>query len=140
MTLVQDSVGKQAASTVENAANVIDLKQYKDITINSGETAYYSKLREDLNQIREMNNMEYLFTMSREKTDNGYDYYYMVDGMPLNSDDASELGEKEENADSYLAMQRAFETGKVEFEMTNDDEYGALISVFSPLKAKQEKY
>ena len=136
MTLVQDSVGKQAASTVENAANVIDLKQYKDITINSGETAYYSKLREDLNQIREMNNMEYLFTMSREKTDNGYDYYYMVDGMPLNSDDASELGEKEENADSYLAMQRAFETGKVEFEMTNDDEYGALISVFSPIKSE----
>lgn len=135
MNLVQNSVGKQASSTVENAIKVIDLNQYKNITINSGETDYYVKLREELNQIREMNNMEYLFTMSRVKNGDGYDYYYMVDGKPLNSEDVSKLGEKEENADSYIAMKRAFETGKVEFEITNDADYGALISVFAPIKS-----
>ena len=131
MTLVKDSIGKQVSSTVENAAKVIDLHEYTQIDT---ETDYYYTLREQLNQIRELNNMEYLFTMSREKMDSGYDYYYVVDGMPLDSEDASGLGEKEENADIYPGMERAFESGKVEFEMTNDEDYGALISVFAPIK------
>ena len=136
MTLVKDSVGNQASRTVENAIKVIDLNQYNDLTISSSKTDYYFKLREELNQIRQLNNMEYLFTMSRVKKDSGYDYYYMVDGMPLDSEEASELGEKEENADSYPGMRRVFESGKVEFEITNDEDYGALISVFAPIKSE----
>ncbi len=131
MTLVKDSIGKQVSNTVENAAKVIDLQEYMQMDT---ETDYYYTLREQLNQIRELNNMKYLFTMSREKTDNEFNYYYVVDGMPLDNEDASVLGEKEENANSYPGMARAFETGQVEFEMTNDADYGALISVFAPIK------
>lgn len=137
LTLVKNSVGKQASSTVENAIRVIDPNQYQNLTIDMGETDYYLELREELDQIREMNNMEYLYTISRVESDSGeYDYYYMVDGMPLNTEDASALGEKEENADSYPAMKRVFETGKVEYEISNDPDYGALISVFAPIKSE----
>ncbi|MFJ8237864.1 methyl-accepting chemotaxis protein [Ureibacillus sp. NPDC094379] len=137
MTLVKNSVGKQASSIVENTIKVIDPNQYEQLTIVMGETDYYLELREELNEIREMNNMEYLFTMSRvDSNSGGYDYYYMVDGMPLNTEDASALGEEEENADTYPAMKRVFETGKVEYEMTNDPDYGALISVFAPIKSE----
>ncbi|MFC7686309.1 methyl-accepting chemotaxis protein [Ureibacillus sp. GCM10028918] len=131
VNLVKDSVGKQVAGMVENVVEVIELKKYKEISIDSGETDYYYELREKLNEIREMNNIVYLFTMAREQKNDEYEYYYVVDG--LDSEDASEIGEVEENASTYKAMIDAFETGGTEFEMSND-QYGSLISVFAPIK------
>lgn len=137
MALVKESVGQQTSSIVENTSKIIDMDRYEKITIHSGKTDYYIELRKELNKIREMNNMEYLYTMSRAKNNNGYDYYYMVDGMPAGSKHASELGEKEDNIDEFPAIKRAFETGKVEFEISKDSEYGEFISIYAPLKNKK---
>ncbi|MDN4493229.1 methyl-accepting chemotaxis protein [Ureibacillus aquaedulcis] len=131
MNLVKDSVGEQVTGMVENVVEVIDLEKYKEISIDSVQTDYYDELRETLNRIREMNNITYLFTMAREQKNGDYEYYYVVDG--LDKEDASEVGEVEESADTYKAMMDAFETGEPEFEMTSD-EYGSLISVFAPIK------
>lgn len=131
MNLVKDSVGNQVAGMVENVVEVIELEKYKEISNDSEETDYYYELREKLNEIREMNNIVYLFTMSREQKNDEYEYYYVVDGQV--SEDASKLGEVEENASTYKAMIGAFENGDTEFEMTND-QYGSLISVFTPIK------
>lgn len=131
MNLVKDSVGKQAVGMVENVVEIIDLEKYKEISIDSGETDYYYELKEKLNEIREMNNIVYLFTMERQLKNDEYEYYYVVDG--LDTEDASELGEVEESASTYKAMVDAFETGDTEFEISND-QYGSLISVFTPIK------
>lgn len=131
MILVKDSVGEQVAGMVENVVEVIDLKRYKEISIDSVPPDYYDELKEQLNEIREMNNIVYLFTMAREQKNGGYEYYYVVDG--LDTENASEIGEVEENAGTYKAMTDAFESGNTEFEMTND-KYGSLISVFAPIK------
>jgi methyl-accepting chemotaxis protein len=92
--LVKDSVGKQESRIVQQAVSIIDIGRYEKITVESGENEYYRELRERLNNLREMNGMTYLYTMAREKNGDTYDYYYVVDGMPLDSDDASALGEK----------------------------------------------
>lgn len=115
MNLVKESVGKQASTIVENVTKVINAEQYMELDIASSETSYYIELREELNKIREMNEMTYLYTMKRVENGAGYDYYYMVDGMPLGSEDASALGEKEESVDEFPSMKRVFETGHVEY-------------------------
>ncbi|MBS4201750.1 methyl-accepting chemotaxis protein [Bacillus sp. FJAT-49732] len=136
MDFVKESVGKQASNTIEKATNVIDMERYKELNINSSETGYYSELREELNKIRELNQMVYLYTMTRVQNGNGYDYYYLVDGEPIGSEDASELGEKEESASTFPALERAFETGNVEYEISKDPGYGPLISVYVPIKTE----
>ena len=35
--------------------------------------------------------------MGRNQTANGYDYFYMVDGLPVGDDNESLLGEKEDS-------------------------------------------
>ena len=132
--LVKDSVGKQESRIVEQAVSMIDIGRYEKITVDSGENEYYRELRERLNNLREMNGMTYLYTMAREKNGDTYDYYCVVDGMPLDSDDASALGEKEEMIDYYPEMKRVFETGETEYQLSNDEEYGALISIYTPIK------
>ncbi|MCR2822279.1 methyl-accepting chemotaxis protein [Lederbergia panacisoli] len=136
MDFVKESVGKQASKIVEKATTVIDIDRYKELSIDSTETGYYSELREELNKIRELNQLEYLYTMTRVQNVSSYDYYYLVDGQPIGSEDASELGEKEESASTFPALKRAFVTGNVEYEISKDPDYGPLISVYVPIKTE----
>ncbi|MBS4196711.1 methyl-accepting chemotaxis protein [Lederbergia citri] len=136
MDFVKESVGEQASKIVEKATTVIDIDRYKELSIDSPETSYYGELREELNKIRELNQLEYLYTMTRVQNGSNYDYYYLVDGQPIGSEDASVLGEKEEGASSFPALRRAFETGNVEYEISKDPEYGPLISVYVPIKTE----
>lgn len=132
--LINDTVSNQATSIAEQAIKAIDLNEYKNITLESGEISYYHELREKLNEIREANGVTYLYTMAREKTENGYDYFYMVDGMPKGSEDASSLGDKEEAIDEFPYLVKAFETGKTQVEMSETEEYGALATAYVPIK------
>ncbi|MEH7440691.1 methyl-accepting chemotaxis protein [Bacillus sp. JJ1122] len=133
-TLVEEAVSQQISGISKRAANLINIKDYKKI-VESGETAYYKELRSQMNEIREANGLTYLYTMKREKSGDGYRYYYVVDGMPLNSKDASQIGDEEKGIEEYPAIVRAFETGKPEMEMTNTEEYGGLVSAYVPIKS-----
>jgi methyl-accepting chemotaxis protein len=134
-TLVEETVSQQASGISQRAANLINLKEYQGI-LESGETAYYKELRSQMNEIREANGLTYIYTMKREKSGDGYRYYYIVDGMPENSEDASQIGDEEKGIDEYPAIVRAFETGKPEMEMTNTEEYGGLVSAYAPIKSE----
>ena len=134
--VITSSLGDQALSISENAVKVIDLDQYKEISLDSGETDYYYELREHLNDIRETNGLVYLYTMSRQEKDGKYEYVYMVDGMSLDSDDASAMGDVEEGVDDYPLLVQAFETGESQVgELTYSEEYGALVSAYIPIKS-----
>lgn len=132
--LVEEAVSQQVSGISQRAANLINLKEYNKI-VESGETAYYKELRSQMNEIREANGLTYIYTMKREKSGDGYRYYYIVDGMPLNSKDASQIGDEEKGIEEYPAIVRAFETGKPEMEMTNTEEYGGLVSAYVPIKS-----
>ncbi|WP_309088508.1 HAMP domain-containing methyl-accepting chemotaxis protein [Domibacillus sp.] len=133
--LAKDSLSNVTENIASRAAGMIDPAQYENITVESDETAYYKELRANLNELREMNGLEYLYTMAREQEGDDYRYVYMVDGMPKGDENASGLGEIEENEEYYAMMNRVFETGKVQTEMSRTDDYGALVTTYVPIKA-----
>lgn len=133
--LAKDSLSSVTENIASRAAGMIHTAQYENITVESGETAYYKELRANLNELREMNGVEYLYTMARKEKGDGYRYVYMVDGMPKGDESASRLGEIEENEEYYAMMNRVFETGKVQTEMSRTDDYGALVTTYVPIKA-----
>jgi len=134
--VITSSLGDQALSISENAVKAIDLDQYEKISLESGETDYYFELRETLNEMRETNGLVYLYTMSRQEKDGKYEYIYMVDGMPLDSDDASATGDVEDGVDDYPLLVKAFETGESQVgELTYSEDYGALVSAYIPIKS-----
>ncbi|MFC0477827.1 methyl-accepting chemotaxis protein [Robertmurraya beringensis] len=131
--VITSSLGDQALSITENAVKVIDLDQYEEISLDSGETDYYYELKESLNEIRETNGLVYLYTMGRQEKNGEFEYFYMVDGM---LQDASALGDVEEGVDDYPLLVEAFETGKSQVgELTYSEEYGALVSAYIPIKS-----
>jgi len=133
--LVKDSLSQVAANIAKQAVNIIDIDKYEqEITLDAGENDYYIQLRTELNDLREKTGLTYLFTMSRQKTANGYDYFYMVDGMPIGDENASQLGAKEDPA-TYPNIVKAFETGDLQIEMSNTKEYGGLITTYIPFKS-----
>ncbi|MBP1930128.1 methyl-accepting chemotaxis protein [Ammoniphilus resinae] len=132
--LAKDSLAHLAGNISVQAAKTIDLNKYqKEILIQDGETDYYKELRTELNDIREKTGLTYLYTMGREQTGNGFKYFYMVDGMPLDDQEASQLGD-EEDANTYPNIVSAFETGEMQIEVSDTEEYGALITTYLPLK------
>lgn len=134
--VITSSLGDQARSISENAVKVIDMDRYEEISLESGETDYYFELRESLNKIRETNGLVYLYTMSRQEKGGEFEYFYMVDGMPKDTDDASVIGEVEDGVGEYPLLVKAFETGKSQVgELTYSEEYGALVSAYIPIKS-----
>ncbi|WP_050180075.1 methyl-accepting chemotaxis protein [Domibacillus robiginosus] len=133
--LAKDSLSSVTENIVGRAANIVDVEQYEEITVQSGETAYYEELRAALNELRETTGLDYLYTMSREKEGDQYRYYYVVDGMPKGDENASALGEKEENTQYYPMMDKVFETGEALTEMSSSDDYGALVTTYMPIKS-----
>ncbi|EDL63845.1 methyl-accepting chemotaxis protein [Bacillus sp. SG-1] len=135
--LVEGTINKQYIGIVEGALSGFDLKRYEEISASSGETPYYHELREQLNEIRESNNFTYLYTMARVETDGGHEYQYMVDGMPQGAEEASGLGDVEEAVEEFPGMVKAFETGTRQSEMSVTEEYGALATVYVPIKSTE---
>ncbi|MUT67752.1 methyl-accepting chemotaxis protein [Paenibacillus sp. NEAU-GSW1] len=134
--LVESSMGMQAKAVAENALSLIDLEDYSSLNANSGETEYYSKLREQLNSIREANGLKYLYTLSHSDE---LGYYYVVDGAPQDvaEDDFSPIGTVEDNA--YPGMIKAFAEGSSQVGELSKDEYGATITAYVPIVAKDGK-
>lgn len=135
--LIENSLGAQAQLVAENAAKLVDLEAYANLSIDAGETEYYTKLRGQLNALRELNGLKYLYTLAKTEKDGKAVYYYVVDGAPLDvdSEDFSALGDPEEN--EYPGMIQAFTEGQAQIgELTNDPEYGATITAYVPLKSK----
>lgn len=133
--VAKDSLSRVTETIASRAADSIDVALFEEITIQSGETAYYDKLRTQLNEVREATGLEYLYTLGRSQEADGYSYYYLVDGMPKGDENASGLGEPEDNTEYYEQMGRAFETGNIQTEMSQTDEYGALVTTYVPIKS-----
>ncbi|WP_139993153.1 methyl-accepting chemotaxis protein [Paenibacillus paridis] len=135
--LVEDSLGAQAQLVAENAAKLIDLEAYAGISVEAGENEYYTSLRAKLNELREMNGLKYLYTLAKKEEGGQAVYYYVVDGAPLDieAEDFSALGEPEEN--EYPRMIQAFAEGTPQVgDLSDDEEYGATITAYVPLKSK----
>lgn len=130
--LVVKTISLQAQNIAEHVVETIDVARYQEINPETGPTDYYVDLRKQLNEMKETNGLKYLYTINRKKTETGYEYYYVADGFPLESDQASELGEVEENY--YEGLINAFETKRAQIgELDNNAEYGATVTAYVPI-------
>ncbi|MBB5356271.1 methyl-accepting chemotaxis protein [Anoxybacillus mongoliensis] len=129
---VVQSVGTQAKHIAEQAARLVNIDQYKMISIEMKKNDYYHELRTTLSDIRKMNNLKYLYTMNRRAVGDGYDYYYVVDGSE--GDNFSDLGQVEGEINKFPMLIRAFETKKTQVgELSYSETYGAIVSAYVPL-------
>jgi methyl-accepting chemotaxis protein len=134
MSLVENSLGAQARLVAESAAKTIDPAAYASLSAEAGETEYYRALRAEMNALREANGLKYLYTLARAEENGEPFYYYMVDGAPedVAEDDFSPIGTREEN--DYPGMIQAFESERSVIGELSNDEYGATITAYVPLK------
>lgn len=134
--LVEQSLNEIAKTIAEQSVMQIDIEEYiKEIELGVTEpdSSYYLALREQMNKHRQATGLRYLYTMGREQTENGYDYFYMVDGLPVGDENESLLGELEDNADILPDVEKAFSTGATQISMTSEGKYGSLISSYVPM-------
>jgi methyl-accepting chemotaxis protein len=131
--LAVDSMGHIAQSVIEQASRVIDIERYEGITLETGENDYYYELRSKLNEIRQSAGLTYLYTMSRHQTGNGYEYYYMVDGLPIGDENESLLGDREEEIAAYPGIVKTFDTATSQAEISHSDIWGVAISAYTPI-------
>lgn len=132
--VVIDSISQLTVGTAERAVEMIDTGQFQDIALNLEENEYYHELKDKLNQMRKDSGLDYMYTLSRRKTDDGYEYYYVVDGYD-EGEDFCPLGEIAENPEEgYALLLKTFETGEQQAELSVTDEWGALVSVYVPIK------
>ncbi|WP_164779782.1 methyl-accepting chemotaxis protein [Paenibacillus kobensis] len=132
--LVVHSLGTQAKAIAEHTAAGIDVKQYEQLTPESGTDGYYTQLREQLNEMKNGYGLKYLYTMGSRTVQGKTEYYYMVDGAPLDqTDDVSALGEVEE--EQFPGLVRSFANQSVTVgELSSDDEYGATVTAYVPIR------
>ncbi|WP_322922532.1 methyl-accepting chemotaxis protein [Paenibacillus campi] len=134
-SLVIQSIGKQAENVALRAVSLIDPAQYAAIPPREGgETLYYTKLRQQLNKLRIDNGFRYIYTLNRIEQNGKTEYVYIVDGAPQNAakDDFSPLGTVEDHI--YPAMKQALDTGQAAIGDLSQDQYGAIITSFVPIK------
>ncbi len=131
LELVKETVGKQNLNMIDQAMSKIDVKGFQEIEIGAEKDDFYYELQKELSSVKELHKVSSLYTMTRVKNGEGYDYYYMVDSMP---NDNPTIGVKEESPDSYPKMKQVFETGQTQFQLSNDSEYGAVLAIYAPIK------
>lgn len=134
--LVEQSLNEIAKTIAEQSVMQIDIEEYiKEIELGVTEpdSSYYLALREQMNKHRQATGLRYLYTMGREQTQNGYNYFYMVDGLPVGDENESLIGELEDNADILPDVEKAFSTGATQISMTSEGKYGSLISSYVPM-------
>lgn len=128
--MIIDTIGTQAAKIAETAVSMIDPVQYKQLVENGDEqSAYYSELREQLNDLRTKTGALYLYTMQKVEGK----YFFMVDGYPA-GDDASSFREEEDPSEINDQMEHAFAGDKIIGDLDNSEEWGKVLSAFIPIK------
>lgn len=131
-SLLMSSIGQQALQVAEHAAGIVDPEQLKTLEAEGVSAEYYRELRERLSEIREANGLEYLYIMHRRNAGGQFEYYYVVDGAPLDSAEASAFGEVE--GESYPSLATVYDSKQPQLgEMTSSEQYGETMTSYVPI-------
>lgn len=131
LELVKETVGEQNINMMDQAISKIDVTGFQKLEIGAKKDDFYYELQKELSSVKEFHKVSSLYSMTRIKNGEGYDYYYMVDSVP--SEDST-IGVEEESPESYPKMKRVFETGQIQFQLSNDSQYGAVLAIYAPIK------
>ncbi|MFF2793775.1 methyl-accepting chemotaxis protein [Lysinibacillus xylanilyticus] len=131
LELVKETVGQQNVNMINQTISKIGVEDFQRFEIGAKKDDYYYELLKELSTIKELHQVSSLYAMTRIKNGEGYDYYYMIDS---DQKEDSTIGDKEESPESFPKMKRVFETGKTQFELSNNSQYGSVFSIYAPIK------
>ncbi len=128
---IEESVGKSALNIVNSLVTSIDVDKFNKLQTKADtNSTYYTEVHDNLLKVKEQLGLKYLYTM--RKTSDGK-YIYVIDGNNYDSDGFSALGDIEDEVSSTQAS--SFE-GKSCYELVTNEQWGNLISAFTPIKDK----
>jgi len=128
---VQATIGERTITIAENMLNHMDLDKYEELVKNPSENEIYWELREQLNELREINGVLYAYTYSVPQPGEGV--AFLVDGMPVDdTENAAALGDISEST-KYEHIEKVLQDGHHYSDLLASD-YGEYISGFIPIK------
>lgn len=129
-TLMGDIEKASNVEVVENTIQDIDITKFEQVLKEGEDNPYYDTLRTNLEKIKNINGLEYLYTMA--KIDGKY--HYIVDGNSKNDkENFSPYMSVEENPDESL--KEVFESGELVAEDMNTYNETPVITVYMPIKS-----
>lgn len=129
-SIIIGNVSDRALGIVETTSSKINCSELNKLqTIDDMETPYYKELGNLLKDIMEITGAKYLYIM--RKNANG-DFEYVIEGEDYDSQDATEIGEVENNL--YDGFEDVINGKSHKDTEISVDEYGALISAYAPIK------
>lgn len=128
---VEASIGERTVAIAKNMTSYLDAEKYKELAENPKEGDLYWELREQLNELREMNGVLYAYTYAVPQK--GEKVKFLVDGMPADdTENAAALGE-ESSSTTYEHIANVLEQGEYYSELLSGT-YGEYISGTIPIK------
>lgn len=126
---IKDTMGQTALNIIRSVNNTIDVSKFDSLqnTKDMG-NEYYEQFRQQLYSLKESAGLEYIYTM--RKTADGK-YVYVVDGYAMDNDEASSIGDEEDEISDIMKL--SFE-GQEGYEIDISDEWGDLVSAYVPIK------
>jgi len=125
----------QGIAIVEKAVSIVDGDLFETLVSSLDKNdPFYEETRVKLLQLKELSGCRYLYTMSQV---NGNTWQYIIDGSaePDDSDNFSDIGDKEDTSSYDVAFKRVMISGKTESgELVEQDEWGWIVSIYSPIK------
>jgi len=125
----------QGIAIVEKAVSIVDGDSFETLVKSLDKNdPFYEETRIKLFQLKELSGCRYLYTMSQVS---GNTWQYIIDGSaePEDSDNFSEIGNKEDTSSYDKAFRRVMISGKTENgELVDQDEWGWIVSIYSPIK------
>ena len=128
---VQATIGERTITIAENMLNYIDVDKYEALVKNPSENELYWELREQLNELREINGVRFAYTYLVPQPGEGV--AFLVDGMPVDDiDGAAALGDISSST-KYEHIEKVLQDGHHYSDLLASD-YGEYISGFVPIK------
>ncbi|MEJ1517192.1 methyl-accepting chemotaxis protein [Bacillus cereus] len=136
---IKDAKISHAMAIAEKTKTIFDAEKFKKLIASPTPSSepYYEELRTKMNDIKEFNQLKYLFTMGRKKDGDSFTYYYMIDGGDPKSKDFSHFGD-EESIDNYPVIQEVFKDKEAKIEeFSYSEDFGALTTAYVPILDKE---
>ena len=128
------AIGESAVSTASNLAQYVDVESLEKLVNEPVENDTYWKVREELNELRELNGV--LFAYTYFVPEKGGDVEFLVDGMPIDDQENAAPMFDVSSSTTYEHIEHVLQDGFYYTDIISGT-YGEYISSFVPVKNAQ---
>ena len=128
---VNKTMGAQAVAVAENIAKQLSPEDYEQLSKDPRESNLYWQLREELNELREINGVLYAYTFAVPQEDQKV--RFLVDGMPADDQENAGVIGEESSSTLYKDIEKVMDTGSYYSNILHSG-FGDYLSGTVPLK------